>query len=525
MPRDPALAGASWDSIALVSFPASNPYTPAKDPPPQRDRAPREATAGQRLAGLLLLVNALLVLVEAALSLHAPGAASGSLPAGMRLVPAVIDMAIGATLVSGSGRLVLWATVRVVAGMLVFTAMQLKNPLAAGVQVLVTVSFLLLLVGDAGKPRVAVGASLFGLYALAEVLALVAPLIGANPLRSAVLTASGQIEAGAVHEITGVAYPYTLRFPGDAWRLRKAQVAKAAQPLADRWLTRADKDVHVVTLVEQAPGKVFFPDLYADAIVAGAKRDTEDFVLLDRRPLATEPDGGRFVHCTFTAKGAPFERYYGLYTAGERAFQVIATAERVGFPEVAAELQEIVESLRLPKGAYDVLSDDVERAPAGEVVGVSYPYRITSPSALWHLRKEEAMKKDQPLADRWLTRPDRAAHVMIIAEHAPGAKLPIEAYADQVEANARRAAANFVRIAREPLPSDPLRGRFLHTTGTANGVNAEFYYAVITDGDRAFQIVGFADQAGFASVEKELRQILASFRLPPRAAAVPAAGR
>jgi hypothetical protein len=504
-----------------VSFPASNPYSPAADPPPRRTR--REATAGQRLAGLLLVVNALLVLVQAALSLRGPQAGNGALPAGAWVVPAVIDMAIGASLVSGSGTLVAWATARVVLGMIVLTVLQIKSPVAVVAQLWVSAAFLLLLVRDAGKPRVAAGASLFALYALVEIVGLVAPLLGENPLRAVLLTASGQLEPGAVHEITGVAYPYKLRFPGDAWRLRKAAVAKADQPLADRWLIRPDKDVHVVTLVERAPGKVFFPDLYTDAVLEGAKQSAEAFAVLDRRPLAGDPDGARFVHATFTVKGTAFERYYGLVTAGERGFQVIATAERDVFPQVAAELEAIVESFKLPRAAYDIPSDDVDPAPAGEVVGASYPYRIKAPSDLWHLRREDAMKKDQPLADRWLTRPDRGAHVMIIAEHEPGAKLPIDAYADVVEANARRGTLSFVRLAREPLPSDPVRGRWLHATATSNGVDAEFYYAVVTAGDRAFQVVGFADHAAFASVEKEIRQILGSFRLPQGEAVAPAA--
>lgn len=167
-----------------MSFPASNPYAPAQGPPPRRDPSRVEATAGQRLAGLLLVVNALLILVGAALSLRAPQAATGPLPPGVGVVPAVIDMAIGASLLSGSGRLALWATVRVVVGMVVFTALQIKSPVAVVIQILVAGSFLLLLLGDAGKPRIGAGGSLFGLYALVEVVSLVAPRLGGRFLHT-----------------------------------------------------------------------------------------------------------------------------------------------------------------------------------------------------------------------------------------------------------------------------------------------------------------------------------------------------
>jgi len=499
-----------------VTSQGPNPYAPALPPPPIGQVPPPRATTGQRLAGFLLIANALLVLTEAAVSARASEPATGVLAPGAMIGPSIIDFVIGISLAAGARRLVPWATLRVAVGMVVLTALQIHNPVAAVVQVLVTGSLLLLLLGDARPPRLIAGSSLFGLYALVEIAGLVGGLLGSNPLRALTLAASGQIEPEVVHTITGVAYPYQLRFPGGTWRLRKADMAKKDQPLADRWLLRTDMDAHVVTIVEQVPGKVVFLEPYVDAIVAAGPRETPDFKVIERRPLRSDPDRGRVVHATFSAQGTVYERYYALVTAGERGFQVIATVDQAHFAEASAGLEEIVESFTLPPDAgSESMTDDVEPAPAGEVVGVAYPYHLTAPNDRWHLRKQDAAKKDQPLEDVWLIRPDRAAHVMVIAEQAPGQKVSIEAYADAIEANGRRDAPGFARLLREPLAFDPTNGRFLHTTMTRKGIDLEYYYGLVTAGDRGFQIIGFSERGGFSTVEKEIKQIIDSFRLPP----------
>jgi hypothetical protein len=167
------------------------------------------------------------------------------------------------------------------------------------------------------------------------------------------------------------------------------------------------------------------------------------------------------------------------------------------------------------------MTEDLEPAPAREVVGVAYPYRVTAANDRWHLRKADAAKKDQPLADRWLVRPDRAARVIVIAEQVPGHRLPIDAYADEVEANARRGAQNYTRILRTPLASDPTNGRFLHATMAIDGVELEYYYGIVTAGERGFQIVGIIERTGFSTAGEEIKQLIDSFRLPPASPPTP----
>ena len=58
-------------------------------------------------------------------------------------------------------------------------------------------------------------------------------------------------------------------------------------------------------------------------------------------------------------------------------------------------------------------------------------------------------------------------------------------------------------------------GRLLHTTSTIDGMRLEYYYALVTAGDRAFQVIAFAERKKFPDLQAEFRQIIDSFRLPP----------
>lgn len=498
-----------------------NPYAPAADPPPPPKKESAfagraQATTGQRVAGGMLLVNAVLALVAALSAKDGSGAMSG----GAMVGPAIIDIVIGVTLLNGSGRLVPLAMIRVVLGTIFFSATSAsQNPVGVVLQLLIAAGLLLAMIGDASKARLGAGASIFGLACVLLLGILAGDRLGKGSLVTALLSASGQVEPEPVHDLTGEAYPYTLHFPGDSWRLRKAQMAKKDLAIADRWVMRPDMGANVVTIVEQAPGKVVHLEKYVEVILDAAAKQTSAFSVVERLPYPASPDDGRIVRVTFTEAGITYERYYGLFTAADRGFQVMATAPEKQFGAVSAELKAIVESFRLPPEAWTSgITDDYEKAPVGEVTGVAQGYKIKAPNDRWHLRKDEAAKKDQPAADRWITRPDRAAHVIVIAERLPGQKLSIDRYVEAVEENAKRAVSRYERVSVGPLPSDPVHGRVLRTSVTLNGMELDYVYAILTAEDRGFQIIGLAEHIGFAGVEKDLDAIIASFQLPPEVA-------
>ena len=80
---------------------------------------------------------------------------------------------------------------------------------------------------------------------------------------------------------------------------------------------------------------------------------------------------------------------------------------------------------------------DVEPTPTAQVTGQASKYVLSAPQGVWYLRKDEAAKQTNPLSDRWLTRPDLDAHIMVIAELVEGAELDADKYADAVAQNLR----------------------------------------------------------------------------------------
>ena len=177
---------------------------------------------------------------------------------------------------------------------------------------------------------------------------------------------------------------------------------------------------------------------------------------------------------------------------------------------LAAEVTGINPIASLVQGA----SGQLEPGPAGVVTGEAAHYQLTAPSAKWRLRTRSAIQKDNPLADRWLTRPDVDAHVLVIAEKAPEGMVYPDALADAVLANAKETSPDVVLIDRGPLRTRPEDGRMLHTKSTVNGLAIESLTGVIGYYENGFQVIAFARQGVFAQVEAELRAIVESFKPP-----------
>src|SRR5690606_31038547 len=175
------------------------------------------------------------VLLEAASMPSAPDAVLFSGPS--RWVGAAIDVLIGLALIAGSKGVIPWAIVRTVLGLIILTAIQaFRDPFLAVMQLTVSCSLLLLLIGDASKPRIATGSAFFGTYALICVIGLSATVTGRNPIAALILRLSGSIEGEPAGVVTGADSHYRLHAPPDRWYLRTAKAAGKDNPLADRWL-------------------------------------------------------------------------------------------------------------------------------------------------------------------------------------------------------------------------------------------------------------------------------------------------
>jgi hypothetical protein len=336
-----------------------NPYAPPiashePEEPRRKPLAPDVATKGQRVAGALLIVNALLVFVEGAVSLGKSDAGGGT--PGAAVVPAMIDLGIGVSLLSGSSKTARWAVIRVVLGLVLWGGMQAAKGewAVVALQALVGAAFLLLILGDAGRARIAAGATAFGLYGIVSLLGLAVIVTGSNPLAGVVGTLRSDLEPTPAHVVTGVSTAYSYTVPNESWRLRKPEAAKKDNALVDRWLERPDRDAHILVIVEDLPPGSTLPiEAYADAVLEGAKTSSKTVTVLERHPLAGHLDDGIFLHTTSSIDGVDLEYNYALIADHDHAYQIIAFSMRNAFKPLAAEMGQIIASFQLPPRAAD----------------------------------------------------------------------------------------------------------------------------------------------------------------------------
>lgn len=483
-----------------------------------RDESPvwgQLCTSGQRLAGGLMIVNAIILLLEKATM---PDTGAG-LPTGLptaTVVPAIIDLVIGAVLLNNNSKVVGLAIVRVVLGLLLFGgAFVVKaDYLMASFQVVVSASFLLLLVGRAGRARIVAAIVLFAGYLAMEALGAYVIMTGHNPLGTTFAALRGDIDGAPAGEIAGISSAYTIRAPSDEWYLRDRRAAKIDNPLADQWLMRPSLDAHVAVIDEHVPGLAMPVDLLASAVLdnmRSAGRGVED---LGREPLAKFPDNGRLLHVRGTIGGEDIESLVAVVSIYEHSYQVMALAPRGNFARVEAELRAAIESFTPPAVRVSAPAETVP-GPPGRVVGLAANYAITAPSDKWFLRETEAARRDNADADRWLIRPDVDAHVYVIAEELGTAEFGADDVAAMVEQQIRSAMTEPDIGPRGPFAGDSTRGRTFHVKGKVGDMALEYDYAVVVAGTRAFQIIGFSRAEFYPQVKDDLRRALESFEPPP----------
>lgn len=485
------------------------------EPPPRAARSKRAGTA-QRIAGGLMMLNGALVLLEAALAPHAaPGAVSAATATG--IVPAILDIAIGIALLSGNGVLVMFAIVRTVLGMTVGTALRLQEgPGVMIYQVALCGSLLGLLVGEAGRLRMAIAGSAMGACLLLEIVGLAGLATGSNPLAVAAAVLSGDIESAPVERVTGRTAPYELSFPNRGWYERKPAVVLRDNALADRWFVRPDKDAHILVVAEAAPEAALPIEAYIDAVFEGMKQDSPTLDVRSREPWPTFGERGRLVQASDRKTGAVIERRYAFVTMFGRAYYLVGLASKETMPSVEQEMRAVFDSLKLPESVLNALPSDVDPAPITRVVGDKMAYSILAPSPRWHVRKPEIVKRDNALIDRWLTQSEMNAHVLVIAEQAENDNvilLPL--YVEAILASAKKGSTRFEILSQGPWAKFPKNGARVRLSLAREGSELEYDYGLYARGPRAFQVIGFSSKNAFSGAAAELGRAIDSFEPPP----------
>lgn len=303
------------------------------------DTGGSELPTGARIAGGILLLNAIALLAERILMpSEAKGLASNPVSMGL-------DLIIGGMLLAGARKLLILAKIRTVLGGLVLPAVHIAagNPFVAGLQVVFSTGLLLLLFGNAGKIRIGLGVAAAGLCLGLEAMGLQSQVSGnLNPLSRFLL--AGQLDKAPASVVEGDKFRYRLTSPNDKWFLRKAELAKKENPLADRWLVRPDKDAHVFVIAEEVPGAGSVDmDRFAKVVMDNARKGAKEVQLVEETRLLHRLPA-RLLHTRSTIEGMELEGYYGLFIRDRCIFQVVAFTRKKQFGGLASELLDLIKS-------------------------------------------------------------------------------------------------------------------------------------------------------------------------------------
>lgn len=244
-----------------------------------------EASLGDRVPVALKLGCGALVL-NAALNAAEVRVNPSAFPLGIVLFGAAID-ALLAALVAFSKwrepvrRLVI---VRLIAGLLLIGGQQWSagNRIGATMQLLLSVSTLLLFVSDAARTRY------LGATAVNAVVQLARVVIVLGALRGYALL--GPWTEGARYEphvatVRGRAYPYQWTLPA-RWQPMKADAVDALRIEADRLVANLVRDVQVAVIGNRIRwNQRFEPQAHIDALVNNARSGWEDFSIVQRGTL------------------------------------------------------------------------------------------------------------------------------------------------------------------------------------------------------------------------------------------------
>jgi hypothetical protein len=312
--------------------------------PPPLVAAPAQPAGGLlalKVAGGILIANALIVFASMAVLKEAPGAHAGlsSSP-----ISGIIDILIGGSLLTGNLKYRSWAIVRVALGTLLFCGLALAqgDAITFGLQAIFSGSLIALLVGEAGMGRVVAGGLGAGLCLLLELVAVLALASGKPLFRGAVV--QGKLEEISGVTVKGEAFPYKLRSPGRGWKVRRSEDAHKDNAACDRWLVQEKLDAHICvygTHLDVPPGKLDVERLQK-GVLDGMQGKFTAVKVLDEAPLGGAWDGAKLIHLLASSEGQEIEWLYGMFIKDSTIYQVQAFAPRSAYKDVAADFKRVI---------------------------------------------------------------------------------------------------------------------------------------------------------------------------------------
>jgi hypothetical protein len=336
-PKCGAFADARFPEPQTV---ASVPRATALEPPMflATIRDEDSVSPAARLAGALLIVNAVLSVLERAVLGPEQLGFVGS------PIAAIVDVFIGGSLLANKPRFLTWAQIRVGLGAVVFSAIYFfgGHVFLGLYQLTFSLGLFALLPGKAGRLRLGVGTGLVGLCLSLEILGLAAKMTGRNPL--ARLLQERQLEANQLSVLEGKKFPYHVRCP-DGWYLVKPEVARRQNPSIDRWITNPDHDTHLYVIAERLPaGSEANMAAFERAYLGHARAKAKSLEVADPPDLVSPVTKARFLHTRGNIDDLDVESYVGLFAKDEEIAQVVVFAHRARFASHQSEFKEMLSS-------------------------------------------------------------------------------------------------------------------------------------------------------------------------------------
>jgi hypothetical protein len=168
---------------------------------------------------------------------------------------------------------------------------------------------------------------------------------------------------------------------------------------------------------------------------------------------------------------------------------------------------------RYPLGRV-TMAGQLEAGPVTKVSGADVRYQLSVPGGSWYLRTAAASHKDNALADRWLVRPDRDTHVMVIVETLPsGSAASMDRFREIVVGNMKKSGDQFSVLDEAPFATALEAGHLVHAKSQLNGQPVEWLIGLYIQPPYIIQVLAFGNGRAFTEVEPELRSIVTSLVL------------
>lgn len=296
-----------------------------------------KTTTAYKIAAAYLMINAFFVLMGIVLGIE------DSSKLTMLLTSSVIDLVIGVSILMNRSKWILYAKIRVILGLVAYSSIAVasKDYWTLGVQVVLSLSILLVLMGSAGKARRIVSIVFFSLVFLIYAEGTISASTGRSVIGGWRLTREYSlvdIDRGGDFDIPEMTKNWKMRLP-DSYVLENQYV--------DLWLVNPYRDAHIMIIYESfdSPHGVEH-SVFVDNVLSNAEAVASVEVLYDE----TDEYGG-FSRTKMETRSIlsdiPFRYNYSIMSSDRDIIQIICFTFDKNFKYSEADFKSFIDRFAL----------------------------------------------------------------------------------------------------------------------------------------------------------------------------------